>query len=82
MAPDVIASADVLFACGPQMRGLYDTVPAGLRGAHAMDSVALAPMVAQAVLPGDSVLVKGSLGSRMRHVTAALEGSTPGGPGR
>ena len=81
LAPDVVASADVLFACGPQMRGLYDTVPAGLRGAHAVDSVALAPVVAHAVLPGDAVLVKGSLGSRMRHVTAALEGLLPGGSG-
>lgn len=76
LAPDVAASADVLFACGPLMRGLYDAVPAGLRGAHAPDSAALAPVVAAAVLPGDAVLVKGSLGSRMRLVTAALEGTS------
>ena len=70
---DVVAGADVLYACGPLMRGLFDAVPPPLRGAHASDSAALAPVVAEAVRPGDVVLVKGSLGSRMRLVVQALE---------
>lgn len=73
LAPDVTASADRLYACGPLMRSLFDAVPERLRAAHAADSAALAPMVAAAVQPGDAVLVKGSLGSRMRLVVAALE---------
>ena len=40
---------------------------------HAADAEALAPVVAAAVRPGDAVLVKGSLGSRMRAVVRALE---------
>ncbi len=79
LAQEVTASADLLYACGPLMRHLYDGVPDRHRGAHAPDSAALAPLVAAAVRPGDAVLVKGSLGSRMRLVVAALE--QPGAPG-
>lgn len=79
LAPDVASSADLLYACGPLMRHLYDGVPDRRRGAHAPNSAALAPLVAAAVRPGDAVLVKGSLGSRMRLVVAALE--RPGAPG-
>jgi UDP-N-acetylmuramoyl-tripeptide--D-alanyl-D-alanine ligase len=76
LADDVVRSADVLFACGPQMRDLFDAVPLRLRGAQAPDSAALAPIVAAAVEPGDAVLVKGSLGSRMRVVVQAIEQRT------
>ncbi len=79
LAEDVASSADLLYACGPLMRHLYDGVPDRRRGAHAPDSTALAPLVAAAVRPGDAVLVKGSLGSRMRLVVAALEHA--GAPG-
>jgi UDP-N-acetylmuramoyl-tripeptide--D-alanyl-D-alanine ligase len=65
-------SADVLYACGPWMKFLYDAVPADKRGAYAADSEALALIVARDLRPGDAVLVKGSLGSRMRVVIAAI----------
>jgi len=78
LATDVSASADLLYACGPLMRHLYDGVPDRQRGAHVGDSTALAPLVAAAVRHGDAVLVKGSLGSRMRVVVTALEGQRPG----
>jgi len=77
LAADLTASADLLYACGPLMRHLYDSVPDRQRGAHVRDSVSLAPLVAAAVRPGDAVLVKGSLGSRMRLVVTALEGYRP-----
>ena len=73
LADAVIASADCLFSCGPLMRSLFDAVPASVRGFHAVDSAALAPVVAAAVRNGDAVLVKGSLGSGMKRVIAALE---------
>jgi UDP-N-acetylmuramoyl-tripeptide--D-alanyl-D-alanine ligase len=73
LAADVEASAvDLLFTAGPLMRHLHDTVPAARRGGHAADSAALAPLVAAAVRPGDIVLVKGSLGSRMAPLVEAL----------
>ncbi len=73
LAPDIAASADVLFACGPLMRLPYDAIPDAKRGAHAPDSAALAPVVAAALRPGDAVLVKGSLGSRMRVIVQAID---------
>ena len=81
LAPEVADSADMLYACGPLTRNLYDAVPASMRGAHAEDSAALAPIVAEAVRAGDAVLVKGSLGSRMAVVVRALEGRRSEGMG-
>jgi UDP-N-acetylmuramoyl-tripeptide--D-alanyl-D-alanine ligase len=73
LAPDVAAAADRLFACGTLTKGLFDAVPAAVRGAHAPDAAALASIVAGAVAPGDAILIKGSLGSRMKLVVAAIE---------
>ncbi len=73
LAEAVIGSVDRLFTCGPLMRRLFDAVPETLRGAHAADSDALAPVVAAAVERGDAILVKGSLGSGMKRVVEAIE---------
>ena len=72
LAPDVMTHADLLFACGPEMRRLFDAVPASMQAAHAATSADLAPLVAAALRPGDVILVKGSLGSRMAKIIAAL----------
>ena len=64
--------ADLVFCCGPEMARLYALLPAAKRGAHAADSAALAPLVREALRPGDVVLVKGALGSRMALVVRAL----------
>jgi UDP-N-acetylmuramoyl-tripeptide--D-alanyl-D-alanine ligase len=77
LAPHVIAHADLCFACGPLTQALFEALPAPLRAAHAPDSAALAPLVAAAVRAGDVVLVKGSLGSRMRLVVEALTREVP-----
>ncbi|QYU66637.1 hypothetical protein J4558_16865 [Leptolyngbya sp. 15MV] len=73
LAPDVAAAADLVFCCGPLMRHLFDALPAEKRGAHLPDSETAARMVAAALEPGDAVLVKGSLGSRMAVVVAAIK---------
>jgi UDP-N-acetylmuramoyl-tripeptide--D-alanyl-D-alanine ligase len=54
------------------MAHLFEALPAARRGAHAADSMALLPAVLRAVAPGDVVLVKGSLGSRMAPIVEAL----------
>jgi UDP-N-acetylmuramoyl-tripeptide--D-alanyl-D-alanine ligase len=64
--------ADLVFCCGPEMARLYALLPAARRGAQAADSAALAPLVRDALRPGDVVLVKGALGSRMALVVRAL----------
>ena len=55
------------------MRHLDAALPAARRGAWAADSKSLAPLVLAALADGDVVLVKGSLGSAMRHVIEALD---------
>jgi hypothetical protein len=73
LADAVSESADLLFACGKLMRLLCDAVPERLHAVHAPDSATLAAIVAHAVRPGDTILVKGSLGSRMQRVVTALD---------
>ncbi|MEX2629640.1 MAG: UDP-N-acetylmuramoylalanyl-D-glutamyl-2,6-diaminopimelate--D-alanyl-D-alanine ligase [Tistlia sp.] len=64
---------DRLYCCGPMMAELAKVLPAGRLAAHEPDSRALARRVAAELAPGDAVLVKGSLGSRMAVVVEALE---------
>ncbi|MDO9711248.1 UDP-N-acetylmuramoyl-tripeptide--D-alanyl-D-alanine ligase [Paracraurococcus lichenis] len=71
LAPEA-GKADLVFCCGPEMARLFALLPPEKRGAHAADSTALAPLVKAALRPGDVVLVKGALGSRMAVVVRAL----------
>jgi UDP-N-acetylmuramoyl-tripeptide--D-alanyl-D-alanine ligase len=68
-----LAVSDLVFLCGPLMRSLYDTLPAARRTAYAPNSTTLAPVVAAAVQAGDTVLIKGSNGSRMSVIIEALQ---------
>jgi UDP-N-acetylmuramoyl-tripeptide--D-alanyl-D-alanine ligase len=69
----VSAGVDAVFLCGPFMKSLWNELPGCLRGGHAENSAALASEVVRHLLPGDVVLVKGSFGSRMSTVIAALK---------
>jgi len=69
----VAAKVSEVFTAGPLMRHLHDALPATMRGAHAESSAALAPVVASAAHANDIVLVKGSAGSQMGAVVAALK---------
>ena len=68
--------ADLVFTCGNLMRHLFVSVPPAIRGGHAEDAAALAPVVAERITAGDAVLVKGSLGSSMKTIVAALDALT------
>ena len=71
--PLLKAQTDLVFTCGPQMEALFSTLPPPWQGAHAKDSFALCEHVTSAVKPGDVILVKGSLGSKMAYVVEALQ---------
>ena len=75
--PLAAANVDLVFTCGPNMRGLHEALPPARRGAHAANSEALLPLVRAALRPGDVVVVKGSLGSRMGRIVEALLAASP-----
>lgn len=66
------AGVDLLYTCGKDMKALYDAMPVANRGAHRATSAELAEIVPDALVPGDVVLVKGSLGSKMKTVVEAM----------
>ena len=55
------------------MHSLWEALPSERRGRYAETSAALEPHVLAAIRPGDAVMVKGSLGSRMGPIVKALE---------
>ncbi|TPW34864.1 UDP-N-acetylmuramoyl-tripeptide--D-alanyl-D-alanine ligase [Oecophyllibacter saccharovorans] len=73
LASDVQTAGALAFCCGPHMRHLYDALPPELQGGWAPDAARLAPLLQAALTPGDTLLVKGSFGSRMRDLIAALD---------
>ena len=67
------ANADLVFACGREMRALYEALPPSRRGSWGATSSEIAPQIVRAVRAGDEVLIKGSLGSRMAVILDALK---------
>jgi UDP-N-acetylmuramoyl-tripeptide--D-alanyl-D-alanine ligase len=68
---------DMVLCSGPLMRHLWEALPSERRGGYAETSLALESEVLDAVQPGDAVMVKGSLGSRMGPLVKALERRYP-----
>jgi UDP-N-acetylmuramoyl-tripeptide--D-alanyl-D-alanine ligase len=64
---------DLVFCCGPLMRALWEALPSRRKGGYAETATALESHVLAAVQPGDAVMVKGSLGSRMAPIVKALQ---------
>ena len=62
-----------MFCCGPLMRAMWEALPSSRKGSYAETSAALESDVLAAVQPGDAVMVKGSLGSRMTPIVKALQ---------
>jgi UDP-N-acetylmuramoyl-tripeptide--D-alanyl-D-alanine ligase len=62
------------------MKYLWDALPPTRRGVYAQSAAILAPQVAEAVQPGDVVMVKGSNGSRASVVAEALAALAVVGP--
>jgi UDP-N-acetylmuramoyl-tripeptide--D-alanyl-D-alanine ligase len=64
---------DMVFCCGPLMRHLWDALSSGRRGGYAENSAALESQLVAAIRAGDVIMVKGSLGSRMKTIVTALD---------
>ena len=64
---------DVVFAYGACMASLFEALPRARQGAYAKTSEDLAPALLSGVRPGDIIVVKGSLGSRMAPLVEALK---------
>jgi UDP-N-acetylmuramoyl-tripeptide--D-alanyl-D-alanine ligase len=71
--PIAAANADLVFAAGPLMKNLWDALPASRRGAYAENSAALQGPLLAALKSGDTVLVKGSFGSKMSRIIDVLK---------
>src|SRR3954453_8154675 len=69
---------DLVYCCGPLMRNLWDALSTGKRGGYAGNSQALESLATGAIRAGDAVMVKGSLGSKMKMIVSALEKRFPG----
>lgn len=74
LADDLLAaSPDKVYTVGPLMRALRTRLPTSLRGAHGDTSTDIADQVAADLRSGDVILVKGSLGTNMAPIIAAIE---------
>jgi UDP-N-acetylmuramoyl-tripeptide--D-alanyl-D-alanine ligase len=70
-------AVDLVFCCGPLMRNLWDSLSSGRRGGYAEDSAGLESQVVAAIRAGDVLMIKGSLGSRMKTIVTALDRRFP-----
>jgi UDP-N-acetylmuramoyl-tripeptide--D-alanyl-D-alanine ligase len=77
LEPMDAAKVDVLYAAGPLMANLWDRVPGERRGAYAATSEALRDTLLAGLRPGDVVMIKGSLGSRMGPLVEAIRAAHP-----
>jgi UDP-N-acetylmuramoyl-tripeptide--D-alanyl-D-alanine ligase len=74
LAQAVLAhEVDLVFCCGPLMHALWEALPSGRQGGYAETSTGLESHVLSAIQPGDAIMVKGSLGSRMAPIVKALQ---------
>ncbi|WP_415072076.1 UDP-N-acetylmuramoylalanyl-D-glutamyl-2,6-diaminopimelate--D-alanyl-D-alanine ligase [Hyphomicrobium sp.] len=67
------AEVDLIFACGPHMKGLYDALPDNKKGGYSLTSQPLEDDVARHLRAGDAVMVKASNGTRLGRVVEALK---------
>lgn len=66
------SNVDLVYTCGKHMKNLHEKLPSNQRGEHREDSKELAQIVPDVLTPGDVVMVKGSLGSKMGLIVEAL----------
>ncbi len=74
LAESIISGGiSTVFACGEHMAALWKTLPVELRGVYGKTSDELRKPLLEAIGAGDVVMIKGSLGSRMGPLVAAIQ---------
>jgi UDP-N-acetylmuramoyl-tripeptide--D-alanyl-D-alanine ligase len=66
------ARADMVLAAGPHMKRLFDRLPRVLQGHYAFVAADLRESLLAVIEPGDAIMIKGSLGTRMGPLVEAL----------
>ena len=67
------SAADLVFLAGPLMERLWRDLPDNCRGAYAESASALEPILLDAIGPGDVIMVKASLGTKLGPLVEALK---------
>jgi UDP-N-acetylmuramyl pentapeptide synthase len=67
------AGADLVFLAGPLMASLWEDLPERRRAAYAGTGTELESALLGAIGPGDVVMVKASLGTRLGPLVEALK---------
>jgi UDP-N-acetylmuramyl pentapeptide synthase len=67
------AGADLVFLAGPMMAELWRDLPDERRGAYAGSAAELEPILLQAIGPGDVIMMKASLGTRLGPLVDAVK---------
>jgi UDP-N-acetylmuramoyl-tripeptide--D-alanyl-D-alanine ligase len=79
LAEDLVRNrVDLVFCAGPLMQGLFEAAPVAMRGAAGAKSIDIQRALFDEIRAGDVVMVKGSNGSRMGPVVAALKSNFSG----
>ncbi len=63
---------DRVFCAGPLMHALWEALPSSRKGGYAVHASHLEPLISAAIRAGDTLMVKGSNGSRMGPLVKAL----------
>ncbi|MFB9175284.1 UDP-N-acetylmuramoylalanyl-D-glutamyl-2,6-diaminopimelate--D-alanyl-D-alanine ligase [Roseibium salinum] len=71
------AAVDAVYCAGPHMHALWQRLPHDLRAHYSEDAKDLEDVLLGDVRPGDVVMIKGSLGTRMGPLVEALKKEYP-----
>ncbi len=75
--PIAVAGIDAVYCAGAHMHALWQQLPQKLRAHYSEDAKDLEDVLLRDVRPGDVVMVKGSLGTRMGPLVDALKKEYP-----
>ncbi|MBS8260366.1 UDP-N-acetylmuramoylalanyl-D-glutamyl-2,6-diaminopimelate--D-alanyl-D-alanine ligase [Roseibium polysiphoniae] len=71
------AGIDLVFCAGAHMHALWEVLPKAMRGIYSDEASSLEDTLLADVRPGDVIMIKGSLGTRMGPLVEALKREFP-----